>query len=95
MNEWSSYGASGKNYFEITLEKPVNRSEYISTLEGPVMLLTTIGYCLAAIAFYAYIYLTARPDPYEAAPPSEGELSEVRPVRVAVLTTECTPAAHC
>lgn len=30
------------------------------------MLLLLAGYGLAAVVFYGYIYLTARPDPYQA-----------------------------
>lgn len=45
------------------------------------MLLLLAGYGLAAVVFYGYIYLTARPDPYQASPPESLDSPEAEPFR--------------
>ena len=45
------------------------------------MLLLLAGYGLAAVVFYGYIYLTARPDPYQASPSESPDLPEAEPFR--------------
>lgn len=44
------------------------------------MLLLLAGYGLAAVVFYGYIYLTARPDPYQASLPESPDFPEAEPL---------------